>query len=468
MRALGTLVGCLALVLAVSVSAFASGYVTPTVGVRSGAMAGNFIGLADDYSAVHWNPAGITQISGTELTASLHVPILLASRDTGDSPIVLEGDDGPFGKNGWATVEATLDGEFPTAPGVFYYTGCGPLSGLLDKWGIGVYTLTDFVATWSGNDVYDQNDITKAPGETIFEAVVLDDDVPDFETDIKGYVISPVIAREIMPGLSVGITGHALYGHVILKDVGLGQRVVTGIGAEEGDTLHLTPYRIEDDATGWTYGATVGMLYRATEQISVGATVRTPMTITCSGRSRVTSSADSLSASSRDSEFDFTFPLTAGLGMAYRDFLADEMTLTVDVSWTQWSEVDEIVREMDVALPMIEGEDPNVTPLDWEDTVEFGIGLDYRLSRTISVRGGYRSVQSPAPEETYTALLPATAKSVVGLGMSYRRDLWRLDVGLEYGLGTKVELDDDGDNWDMAGKHIDDAMVPSVSFTYLF
>jgi long-chain fatty acid transport protein len=465
MRVLGALVGCLVLVLAGAVPATANGYVVSTAGVRATSMGEAFIGLADDYSAVHWNPAGITQISGTELTASLASPILMASRD---GLLTFEGIDGPQGQSARATIEATLENTFTAAPGLYYYTGCGPLSGLLDKWGIGVYALTDFVATWSGSDVYGEEDIVPAQGTDPFEDVVLDGVVPDFETDIKGYVVSPVIARELVPGLSVGIAGHALYGHVVLKDVGLWQRVAFGYGEEEGDTLHLMPYRVEDDVTGWTYGATIGVLYRATDQISVGASLRTPMTIACSGKSRITSETDSLAAAGGDSEFDFTFPMTAGVGVAYRDFLMDEMTLTLDVTWTQWSAVEEISRSMDTPLPTTAGEDPNVTELNWEDTVEVGVGLDYRLSRSLSVRGGYRAVQSPAPEETYTMLLPTTEKSVFGLGVTYRKDVWRLDIGLEYQIGTKLELDRDGDNWDMAGKNVDDIVTPSLSFTYLF
>jgi len=465
MRVFGALAGCLVLVLAGCLPALANGYVTPTVGVRASSMGGAFIGLADDYSAVHWNPAGITQISGTELTAALHAPVILASRD---GVLLLEGVDGPMGQNAVATIEATMDANLPVAPGLYYYTGCGPLSGMLDKWGIGLYALTDFMATWSGEDIYDEDDIVPAQGASPFEDVVLAGTVPDFETDIKGYVISPVIARELIPGLSVGVTGHAVYGHVVFKDVGLGESVVTGIGEEEGDTLYLSPYRIEDDATGWSYGATIGVLYRATDQISVGATVRTPITIACSGKSRITSVVDSLTAAGRDSEFDFTFPLTAGIGLAYRDFLMDELTLTIDAVWTQWSAVEDISRSMDTALPIVAGEDPNVTELDWEDTVEIGVGLDYRLSRSLSLRSGFRSISSPAPDETYTAILPATAKTAFGFGLTYRRDVWRLDAGLEYQIGTEVELDNEGDNWDMAGKNIDDIIAPSISLTYLF
>ena len=44
-------------------------------------MGGAFVGLADDYSAVYWNPAGITQIKGMEVTIEGHDVVSLASRE---------------------------------------------------------------------------------------------------------------------------------------------------------------------------------------------------------------------------------------------------------------------------------------------------------------------------------------------------------------------------------------------------
>ena len=38
------------------------------VGSKAVGMGGAFVGLADDYSAVFWNPAGITQITGTSFS----------------------------------------------------------------------------------------------------------------------------------------------------------------------------------------------------------------------------------------------------------------------------------------------------------------------------------------------------------------------------------------------------------------
>jgi len=38
------------------------------VGSRAISMGGAYVGLADDYSAVFWNPAGLTQINGTSVS----------------------------------------------------------------------------------------------------------------------------------------------------------------------------------------------------------------------------------------------------------------------------------------------------------------------------------------------------------------------------------------------------------------
>ncbi|HHM23866.1 MAG TPA: hypothetical protein ENJ23_02365, partial [Bacteroidetes bacterium] len=45
--------------------------VTYGVGVRAIGMGGAFVGLADDYAATYWNPAGLGQIRRMELTGSV-------------------------------------------------------------------------------------------------------------------------------------------------------------------------------------------------------------------------------------------------------------------------------------------------------------------------------------------------------------------------------------------------------------
>ena len=65
MRSSGSMfITCLTVLILVPAMALANGIYVPTVGSRASAMGAGFIGLADDYGAVYWNPAVITQIKG--------------------------------------------------------------------------------------------------------------------------------------------------------------------------------------------------------------------------------------------------------------------------------------------------------------------------------------------------------------------------------------------------------------------
>jgi long-chain fatty acid transport protein len=444
---------CLVLLIAAPVVASGSGFYVPGVGVRASSGGGAFVGLADDYSAVHWNPAGITQIEGMEVTVTGHDGVPMASRDgtlwftgTLDSDV-------PVGE----VIGATSEVEHHLAPGVFLYADLKPLRAVFDKLGICAYTLSDYGATWDGGDVYDDliDGYATLPTDPAGYRRVMGDP-PDSESRIKGYVISPVVAKEIVPGLSVGLAGHALYSHFYLKDGGWHEE-----SAEDSSWLH--PYEMEDDLTGWAFGATFGVLYRANENVSAGIAVRTPMTVSLEGNTETRSTYEDLVSASQTETFDLTFPMWAGIGFAYRDFVFDGMTLTGDLHWTQWSSVDEIAREVDNELP----EGLGTTPLDWYYTLEVRVGLDYRMSRALSVRLGYRNEPDPAPDETYDFAMPQITQNVVTFGLGYRQDVWRADFSLEYAAGDTRELEWDV-NRDMFGDHLLDLMVPSLSFTYSF
>ena len=65
--------GIFLLVILLSSSLFASGVGLTGIGARATALGGNFRGIADDWSAMYWNPAGITQIEGMQFGGGLEV-----------------------------------------------------------------------------------------------------------------------------------------------------------------------------------------------------------------------------------------------------------------------------------------------------------------------------------------------------------------------------------------------------------
>ncbi len=57
----------LALIVTMSLGLYSNGINLNSNGSKAIAMGGAFIGLADDYSAVFWNPAGLTQMTEKNL-----------------------------------------------------------------------------------------------------------------------------------------------------------------------------------------------------------------------------------------------------------------------------------------------------------------------------------------------------------------------------------------------------------------
>jgi long-subunit fatty acid transport protein len=188
------------------------------------------------------------------------------------------------------------------------------------------------------------------------------------------------------------------------------------------------------------------------------------MTVGMSGEIEISSDLAEYDYEKQDQEYDLTFPMWAGLGIAYRDVLVDGLTMTADVTWTQWSEFPGITRTTEGELPDdLDSPDP-----EWEDTIEVGVGLDYRMSRSVSLRLGYRNVPSPCDAEHYTVLLPMVAKDVVGAGVTLRGDAWHVDLSMEYQAGATFVVPADEVNFDNNGEHVDDLMTAGLSLTYAF
>jgi long-chain fatty acid transport protein len=443
--------------------AAAGGFYVPGVGPRATAMGGAFVGLADDYSAVYWNPAGITQIEGMEVTVSAQDVISLASRD---GAVLYEGTmEEDYDRYVIQNIRATSDGNQRVAPGLFFYMDPGPLRGV--KIGLTAYTLAEYGSKWDGHDVADEPlDHFADYDESVFEG-----EPPQYESRIRGYAVSPVVALAVSDKLAIGLAGHALYGHFRLKEGGwLAESQFIQYEQHSEWIMHFDPYERSEDLTGWGFGATLGALYSLNEYVTFGAALRSPITVAMEGDVEVTSTEAAYQSAKQPENFDFTYPAWAGVGVVYRDFLMDGMDVTADLHWTQWGKLAKITRNVENELPG----DLGTTVLDWENTFEIGIGVDYRLTRSTSLYLGYRNVPTPAPDSTYDFVLPQTDKNVIGLGVGYRQDVWRMDFCLEYQLGQSRVYDVKKRVYTLSGveditdKNFEDILVPSLSFTYGF
>ena len=374
MRKLSVLALAVFLTALLITNVFASnGTQVGTVGARSTAMGSCFRGLADDWSAVFFNPAGLTKLG--RLTFGGSVGLIMAS--------------------GSYTQEA-----YPTA-----YTVVPPYAGmytdqrdLVDK----TFYVPALAAIFKPNEKLALGLAFYAPFGLGTEYDLLF--VPDafgnptalpkeneHYSDHQVINIQPTMAYQVSEKVSFGLGVSYIWGKMDLRKVALPfhplfqQRII-----------------VENDmkGSGSTFGFNAGLLVDFSEKFSLGLSGRYALDLKLTGD--FTQNIYTLFAIA-DQEIEYTveeaklpLPWTVGAGIAFKP--SPKLTLTADVSitnWESWGDIEIKVEELDEPVTLKE---------NWSNTIEMGFGFEFRaLDKETSkffVRGGFYTVDSPVPDET--------------------------------------------------------------------
>lgn len=427
----------LALLLGWSSLALANGLNLNSLGSRALAMGGAFVGLADDYSTIFWNPAGMTHFStryfgfyGTDIipsgTYKLQVP----------TPLGLV-----------TAVDAKTETKHYLSGLAAYYH---PINESLVA-GIGLYVPSGLGAAWDGEDF-----------SAITHQVAY-----QWESRIGMITLAPALAYKINDRVSVGGALNINYAMFSLK-------MHAGTAEPPQVPVEFDMGQYEEDLDGWGFGATFGLLVKPNDMISVGATVRTPSKIRFRGES-IISNLDLLGFKEKsDSERTITWPWWAGVGVAVEPM--EGLTLTGDLQWTQWSTIDEIeTRYIDPYWNLfMTASGRDVQAMKWKDSMQLRFGAEYRVWENLALRGGYYYDPAPAPERTLNVLLPSYTFNVFTLGLGYNLNGLVIDFGLEIFLAKEREVNYakviTDPQWKSAqpGVYNMKMVVPNISISYKF
>ncbi|RYD55736.1 MAG: hypothetical protein EOP83_21555, partial [Verrucomicrobiaceae bacterium] len=237
-----------------------------------------FAATADNPSAIYYNPAGITQLEGQDMSLGVY----LISTDVG------------FNSPGGSASTKT---DFQAVPQI-YYTYSPAESAL--SYGLGVY------APYGLGIDYGRN--------TPFPTAAQDGEL--------AYVtVNPVIAWEIMPCLSVagGITAN--YSSV---------RIERRIGL-----LPFDEFQVEGD--GWATGFNLGVLWQPVKEWSFGLNYRSPTEIDYEGRS-ITAPVPPFGGGT-PTEASLHFPQFIVGGISYRP--NDDWNFEFNLDWTDWDQLND-------------------------------------------------------------------------------------------------------------------------------
>lgn len=416
----------------------ANGLNLNSLGSRALAMGGAFVGLADDYSVIFWNPAGIALFKtrafgfyGTDLIPSgkykLEVPVPNLGTLT--------------------MVNAKTQSKHYLAGLAAYYH---PIAENLVA-GIGVFVPSGLGAAWDGSDF----------------AAIAENKTYEWSSRIGVVTIAPAIAYKVNDQFLVGGTLNLNYGSF---DISM------HAGSAE---IPVPPYKVdlgqyEESMNGWGMGATFGLLVRPNEKFSLGATFRTRSTIKFKGNAAISNIYLIGLNKESDVERNVTYPTWLAFGLAFKPITA--LTITADLQWSEWKTID--VMKTDFLDPgwkllmALSGDDAR--EMHWKSVMQMRLGAEYTLPNNWAIRAGYYWDPSPAPDTTMNVLLPSYDFNVLTFGVGYTLGDLKLDFGFEYlkGQERKVSYVDVMTKPEyhsaMPGIYNMTIIVPNISISYRF
>lgn len=427
MKKIRTTLISLFLIFAVSSSALANGLSLNSVGTRALGMGGAFIGVANDGSAIYWNPAGLTNVeSSIDIYFTGIIPMATYKNDMNPNNVI----------------DAKANSKIYTAPGLF-------ANFKMDKWafGLGIYVPAGLGVDWNPEDFY---------GSAVAGKELM--------SQIGVISISPSVAYQITDKFSAGVAVNVYYGLFDMK-----QPATNALGA----------FQFSETSSGIGFGATIGLKYDFSESFSAGVSFRTSVKVAMSGDATNTmfpnlpNNPPSMLPGPETSSFsrDVTWPMWIGGGVAYRP--SDRLTLALDAQYSQWSTLDKLVAEYDDPYwkaVMGAGGD-NEFELEWKDAVQIRVGGEYMVSKAVAVRLGYYYDPAPAPDETLNILFPSSSNNVVTGGFGYYGDKLSVEAGLEYLIGAERVIPFDPANPDkyaMPGTHQMNVFAFSIGLGWRF
>ncbi len=387
---------------------FSSGFQINEHGARAMSMGGAFTGLADDASAVYFNPAAMTALDGSQIMAGVTL-IMPTATFRGIYPEVTEYE-----------MEAQV-----FTPINFYYA-----HKFNDK----------FAAGLSVNNPYGLGSKWEDDWAGRFLAV---------ETAIETFFITPSVGYEIIDGLSIGAGFSYVYANVFIS-----KKLPLFTGNEEA------MIEMEGDAPA-SFGYTGSIYYAPTETFSMGISYRSEVDVAYEGDA-TTDGPDMYTGllPSGGIKADLTLPMSFTAGIAFKAM--ENLTITADYQFIGWSSYDKLEVTFD------DNEAWNTAAdRDYEDVFIIRGGLEYWINDMFALRTGITYDKHPVKDEMSEPSLPDSDRLGFnyGLGYSFNKN-FTIDLAYMYLRFNEKTIDNSVEGFN--GTYNSVAHLMGMNFSYKF
>ena len=332
-----------------------------------------FVATADNPSAIYYNPAGITQIPGSNLRGGVYGIYIDPSYKSAATGGNYDNRD-----------------KLNAITQMYYTYQCKDTP---FTFGVGMYSPFGLALNW--------------PTDTGFRTVT-----GGIESSLTYLTFNPVVGIKLGPNLSVGGGISANYAYAHIKQ-----------GLPSPPFAPNNTFEFKGD--GWTVGYNLGALWQPIEQLSFGTTFRSSTTVDLDGHTDASIGGTGYEGKAHA---QFTFPLEALFGVSYRP--TPKWNLEFDADYMDWGALQSITIDQTktIALPK------NIpVALDWQSSWYFEWGGTRYFDNHWHLSGGFIYSEDSIPTSNYTPAAGDMDRYFLSTGLGYKGK--RLDVDLAYQFG---------------------------------
>lgn len=346
---------------------------------------------AKDASTIFYNPAGLTRLDRQELIVSVNVINLSGGfSDEGSTTagvIPLEGGNG--GNPGGPTPIPTLYYALPLSDQFVFGFGMHVPFGLS----------TEYDDGWVGR-------------------------YHGLKTELKTMNFNPSIGIKLSDTLSLGL-GFSYQ----MVEATFSNAIDFGLVGYSMSIPGFAPYShdgsVEVKGDNWSAGYNFGVLWEPMAGARFGLTYRSQIGNDVTGDATFTDVPEPFQPVFNDQGFSAPLDLPASISGNFFVQLDSRWAVMADITWTNWSVIDEIVINFENPLTP-----PATLAQHWDDSFIYSAGVHYTVGN-LTYKAGLAFDETPIPSEEFRSpRIPDSDRTWISLGAT-----WRSSENLSFDFG---------------------------------
>ncbi len=401
----------IAAIMALGSNLNAAGFRLGEQDAKANAMGNSFVAVADNASAVWYNPAAMTGLEGTNLSlGSVMVYPTMKHEFAGGSDSIAK---------------------VMHVPPYFYAT-----HKLNDKWALGLGFNAPFGLSTNWNTVSHAADVATL-------------------SDIKTYNYNLNGAYKLNDKISFGLgVDYASLDATLDRMVGSNEMKLTG------------------DGTGWGYNAAA--FYKHNDKLTFGANFRSPVKINVDGRAKVAAlGASGNNSATTKITLPDTFQIGAAYKANEKWLVSATADYTDWATYHALIVKSNTITALTTYLNSVTpGGYPISNTVneqkDWSSVWALRAGTEYNYSEAWKLRAGAFYDFNPVSEKHFDTLIPDSDRVAVSIGAGYTKNSITVDVSYAYLMFVDRTISNNLNSTTVNGKYKASAQLPSIGVSYKF